>query len=53
MQFFFYIRVNVKDQKIGTWIQNDTYHSISDQMRWKKTCDYLTNKKIIFITVMA
>lgn len=35
--------------QIGTWIQNDTYHSISDPIRWKKTEYYLSDKKIIFL----
>ena len=38
-----------KSQKIGAWIQNDIYHSISDPIRWKKTNEYLSDKKIIFI----
>lgn len=38
-----------KSQQIGTWIQNDIYHSISDRIRWKKTEEYLSDKKIIFI----
>ena len=38
-----------KSQQIGAWIQNDIYHSISDPIRWKKTKEYLSDKKIIFI----
>jgi histidinol-phosphate phosphatase family protein len=38
-----------RNKKIGAWIQNDPYHSISDLIRWKKTEKYLQSKKIIFI----
>jgi histidinol-phosphate phosphatase family protein len=38
-----------KNLKLGAWIQNDVYHSVSDPIRWKKADNYLTNKKIIFI----
>jgi len=35
--------------EISAYIQQDKYHSISDPERWKKTKEYLRNKKIIFI----
>jgi len=35
--------------QINAWIQNDTYHSISDPERWEKTNKYLTSKKIILL----
>ena len=35
--------------QISAWIQHDTYHSISEPERWKKTEEYLSPKKIILI----
>ena len=43
------IKSLANSKKIGTWIQNDTYHSISDPIRWKMAEKYLEAKKIIFI----
>ena len=37
------------NHQIGTWIQDDSYQSISDSGRWKKAEKYLMEKKIIFI----
>ena len=34
---------------VSTFIQDDLYHSISDPIRWKKTEQYLSSKKIIFL----
>jgi D-glycero-D-manno-heptose 1,7-bisphosphate phosphatase len=35
--------------QIGGWIQQDTYHSISDPERWERVKEYLKPKKIILI----
>jgi len=35
--------------QISAWVQNDSYHSISDPERWKKTNKYLSPKKIILM----
>ena len=43
------IKLMVSKQQVGTWIQNDSYHSISDPTRWKKAEKYLLEDKIIFI----
>ena len=39
----------VSDGWIGAYFLLDEYNSISDPSRWKKTCDYLLNKKIILL----
>jgi len=39
----------VSDGSIGAYFLLDEYNSISDPSRWKKTCDYLLNKKIILL----
>jgi len=38
-----------EQQQINSYIQHDSYHSISDPSRWKNTEEYLTPKKIILI----
>ena len=38
-----------EQQQINSYIQHDSYHSISDPARWKETEEYLTPKKIILI----
>jgi histidinol-phosphate phosphatase family protein len=43
------LRKMASQQQISAWIQNDTYHSISDPERWKKTEEYLKPKKILLI----
>ena len=43
------INLMVSNHQVGTWIQNDSYQSISDPTRWKKTEKYLLKDKIIFI----
>jgi len=43
------INLMVSNHKVGTWIQNDSYHSISDPKRWIKTEKYLLEDKIIFL----
>ena len=35
--------------QISAWVQKDSYHSISDPGRWKKTNEYLSPKKIILM----
>ena len=35
--------------QISAWVQNDSYHSISDPDRWKKANEYLSPKKIILV----
>jgi histidinol-phosphate phosphatase family protein len=39
----------VSNHQVGAWIQNDSYHSISDPKRWIKAEKYLLEDKIIFI----
>ena len=36
-------------REISTWLQGDSYHSISDPERWKKTEAYLKPKKILLV----
>ena len=43
------IRSMAQKKLIGAWVQRDSYQSISDPERWKKTENYLEDKKIIFI----
>jgi histidinol-phosphate phosphatase family protein len=43
------LRKMASQQQISAWIQHDTYHSISDPERWKKTETYLKPKKILLI----
>jgi histidinol-phosphate phosphatase family protein len=38
-----------KSRQISSFIQHDSYYSISDPIRWKKAEKYLLAKKIIFI----
>jgi histidinol-phosphate phosphatase family protein len=38
-----------KSKQISSFIKHDSYYSISDPMRWKKTEKYLNSEKIIFI----
>jgi histidinol-phosphate phosphatase family protein len=43
------INLMVSNHQVGAWIQNDSYHSISDPKRWIKAEKYLLEDKIIFI----
>jgi histidinol-phosphate phosphatase family protein len=38
-----------KAREVAAFFQEDSYYSISDPLRWKETCEYLSFKKIIFI----
>jgi histidinol-phosphate phosphatase family protein len=43
------LKMMASKKQISAWIQNDSYHSISDPERWKETAEYLKPKKIILI----
>ena len=43
------LRKMAAQRQINAWIQHDTYHSISDPERWRKTEVYLKPKKILLI----
>ena len=43
------LRKMAAQRNISAWVQQDSYHSISDPIRWKKTEEYLKPKKIILI----
>ena len=39
----------VNEGRVGGWVQRDSYHSVSDLNRWKKTKLYTQHKKILLL----